>query len=151
MGIQNARLEAQVAGSRIVEAGKVELIVAGRVGHTDGFHVEVDVRFAAQRVRLQRRDGTAMRDGLHVVLIHVIRFEQSSLSLTKEPSFSNEWINLVQLSAANYGDFEVSKSTATTRLFRMIEPADLDRHGAAPRLPQLLDTADVRAIRSSSR
>ena len=33
----------------------------------------------------------------------------------------------------------------------MIEPAHFDRHGAPPRLPEELDTADVRSIRPSGR
>lgn len=76
---ENARLEAQMARRRVVETGQVELVVSARFGGR--FDVQVDVRLPAahRAVLLQRRDRTAVRDGLHVVLVGVVRFKQRAL------------------------------------------------------------------------
>ena len=76
---QNALLEAQMAGCRIVETGQVELVVTGTVV---GIQIQIDIGLAPaeQAVIVQRRDGAAMRDGLHVILVDVIRFKKSALT-----------------------------------------------------------------------
>jgi len=52
---------------------------------------------------------------------------------------------------ATDGRVEAAEVARLAGLVRVVEPVDADLHGAAPRLPQQLDAADVRPVRPALR